>query len=100
MQHRHTCHRSAQVTLWDMDETRAGGPFPAILEHDIFINCIYLAHVCAAKVRPAHSSHQSIPPFLSAAELTGTHQPKCTSARKHTLTPAAVWLWWSMSAAT
>ncbi len=28
------------VTKWDMAETANGGPFPEILEHDIFINCI------------------------------------------------------------
>ncbi|MCP5037634.1 MAG: saccharopine dehydrogenase [Rhodobacteraceae bacterium] len=28
------------VTKWDMDETASGGPFPKILEHEIFLNCI------------------------------------------------------------
>jgi saccharopine dehydrogenase (NAD+, L-lysine-forming) len=28
------------VTKWDMDETASGGPFPEILDHDIFLNCI------------------------------------------------------------
>ena len=28
------------VTRWDMDETASGGPFPEILQHDIFLNCI------------------------------------------------------------
>ena len=28
------------VTKWDMAETAGGGPFPEILAHDIFINCI------------------------------------------------------------
>lgn len=28
------------VTRWDMAETAHGGPFPEILEHDLFINCI------------------------------------------------------------
>ncbi|WP_397541740.1 saccharopine dehydrogenase [Roseovarius salis] len=27
-------------TRWDIDETRHGGPFPEILAHDIFFNCI------------------------------------------------------------
>lgn len=30
----------AGVTRWDMAETAQGGPFPAILEHGIFLNCI------------------------------------------------------------
>lgn len=28
------------VTAWDMAETASGGPFPEILCHDIFLNCI------------------------------------------------------------
>lgn len=28
------------VTRWDMNETAHGGPFPEILDHDIFLNCI------------------------------------------------------------
>ena len=28
------------VTQWDMAETAQGGPFPDILEHELFINCI------------------------------------------------------------
>ena len=29
------------VTKWDMAETAGGGPFPEILEHDLFLNCIF-----------------------------------------------------------
>jgi saccharopine dehydrogenase (NAD+, L-lysine-forming) len=29
------------VTRWDMAETAHGGPFPEILAHDIFLNCIF-----------------------------------------------------------
>lgn len=28
------------VTKWDMAETASGGPFPEILDHEIFLNCI------------------------------------------------------------
>jgi saccharopine dehydrogenase (NAD+, L-lysine-forming) len=28
------------TTLWDMAETASGGPFPEVLEHNIFFNCI------------------------------------------------------------
>lgn len=28
------------VTKWDMAETASGGPFPQIMQHNIFINCI------------------------------------------------------------
>ncbi|OED48614.1 saccharopine dehydrogenase [Rhodobacteraceae bacterium (ex Bugula neritina AB1)] len=30
-----------QVTKWDMAETASGGPFPQILQHDLFLNCIF-----------------------------------------------------------
>ena len=29
------------TTKWDMNETASGGPFPQILEHDLFLNCIF-----------------------------------------------------------
>lgn len=29
------------TTRWDMQETAHGGPFPEILDHDIFLNCIF-----------------------------------------------------------
>ncbi|RYH01542.1 saccharopine dehydrogenase [Salipiger sp. IMCC34102] len=28
------------TTLWDVEETAHGGPFPEILSHDLFLNCI------------------------------------------------------------
>ena len=31
---------NVSVTPWDMAETAHGGPFPEILDHDIFLNCI------------------------------------------------------------
>jgi saccharopine dehydrogenase (NAD+, L-lysine forming) len=31
-----------QILKFDLDETKAGGPFKEIVESDIFINCIYL----------------------------------------------------------
>ncbi|MGV6804655.1 MAG: saccharopine dehydrogenase [Ruegeria sp.] len=32
---------SVDVTKWDMAETASGGPFPEILDHDLFLNCIF-----------------------------------------------------------
>ncbi|MDK3016784.1 saccharopine dehydrogenase [Pseudodonghicola flavimaris] len=29
------------VTKWDMAETASGGPFPEILDHELFLNCIF-----------------------------------------------------------
>lgn len=35
------CHAmGVATTKWDMDETASGGPFPEVLTHDIFLNCI------------------------------------------------------------
>ncbi len=34
------------VTKWDIAETRSGGPFPEILEHNIFLNCILASKGC------------------------------------------------------
>lgn len=30
-----------QTTKWDRKETASGGPFPEIIQHEIFINCIF-----------------------------------------------------------
>ena len=31
-----------ETTSWDLEETAQGGPFPEILEHDIFLNCVFV----------------------------------------------------------
>lgn len=46
-----------KIIKWDMAETKAGGPFPRILQAEIFVNCIYL--------------NQPIPPFFTPAMLDG-----------------------------
>ena len=33
-------HMGITVTKWDMAETASGGPFPEILQHNLFFNCI------------------------------------------------------------
>jgi saccharopine dehydrogenase (NAD+, L-lysine forming) len=35
-----------KTTLWDMAETASGGPFPQVLHHDIFLNCILARPGC------------------------------------------------------
>jgi saccharopine dehydrogenase (NAD+, L-lysine forming) len=35
-----------RVTKWDMAETAHGGPFPEVLAHDIFLNCILARPGC------------------------------------------------------
>ncbi|MEO1138510.1 MAG: saccharopine dehydrogenase [Pseudomonadota bacterium] len=30
-----------KTTKWDMAETASGGPFPQVLAHDVFLNCIF-----------------------------------------------------------
>ncbi|MGI9413401.1 MAG: saccharopine dehydrogenase [Hyphomicrobiales bacterium] len=44
------------VTEWDLEETAKGGPFPEILEHDIFVNCVLV--------------FSAVPPFITP-ELAG-----------------------------
>ncbi|KAK9454789.1 hypothetical protein V1511DRAFT_500972 [Dipodascopsis uninucleata] len=43
------------ILKWDMAETAKGGPFPEIVQSDIFINCIYLS--------------KKIPPFVTMETL-------------------------------
>lgn len=43
------------IIKWDMAETAKGGPFPEIVDADIFVNCIYLS--------------QPIPPFTNLEVL-------------------------------
>ncbi|CAO3633101.1 unnamed protein product [Cunninghamella blakesleeana] len=45
------------IIKWDMNETKDGGPFPQILQADIFVNCIYL--------------NQKIPPFITQELIDG-----------------------------
>ncbi|MGB0508215.1 MAG: saccharopine dehydrogenase, partial [Pikeienuella sp.] len=33
-------------TKWDMAETQSGGPFPEILEHELFVNCVLASPSC------------------------------------------------------
>ncbi|MGO4853935.1 saccharopine dehydrogenase [Phaeovulum sp. W22_SRMD_FR3] len=41
------------VTKWDMAETASGGPFPEVLAHDIFLNCILARPGCPVFVPAA-----------------------------------------------
>ncbi|ORZ18183.1 hypothetical protein BCR42DRAFT_413307 [Absidia repens] len=45
------------IIKWDINETKAGGPFPEIIKADIFVNCIYL--------------NQKIPPFITQELIDG-----------------------------
>ncbi|MBM4281828.1 MAG: saccharopine dehydrogenase, partial [Deltaproteobacteria bacterium] len=47
----------AAVTAWDLDETKGGGPFAALLEHALFVNAVLLSG--------------AMPPFLTRAMLAG-----------------------------
>lgn len=40
------------VTRWDMAETAHGGPFPQVLAHDLFLNCILARPGCPVFVPP------------------------------------------------
>jgi len=45
-----------EVTKWDLEETKKGGPFPELLDHDIVVNCIFLS--------------SPIPPFITKELIT------------------------------
>ncbi|KAK4516481.1 pre-mRNA-splicing factor rse1 [Mucor velutinosus] len=45
------------IIKWDINETKKGGPFPEIVQSDIFVNCIYL--------------NQKIPPFITQELIDG-----------------------------
>lgn len=47
-------------TRWDIAETASGGPFPEVLEHDIFLNCIFAS--------------PGTPVFVSASATTATRK--------------------------
>lgn len=49
-----------EVTGWDIEETRAGGPFHDILNFDVLINCVFIA--------------KKIPPFITMNELKQERQ--------------------------
>ena len=38
------------ITRWDMAETASGGPFPEVLDHELFLNCILARPGCAVFV--------------------------------------------------
>lgn len=41
------CHRlDVPVTGWDLAETASGGPFPQVLAHEVFLNCILARPGC------------------------------------------------------
>ncbi|KAI9344274.1 hypothetical protein BDR26DRAFT_835716 [Obelidium mucronatum] len=55
---RHVSIPEENIIKWDLAETKAGGPFPQILDADIFVNCIYLS--------------VPIPPFVTSEMVKNT----------------------------
>jgi len=49
-----------ELTLWNSQETKAGGPFPEILDQDILVNCVYL---------PSSGTTRTVAPFVDASLL-------------------------------
>jgi saccharopine dehydrogenase (NAD+, L-lysine-forming) len=45
-----------RTTHWDLPETAHGGPFPEVLAHEVFLNCILAAPGCPVFV-PASATH-------------------------------------------
>jgi saccharopine dehydrogenase (NAD+, L-lysine-forming) len=67
------------IVQWDMNETKNGGPFPEILDADIFVNCIYLS--------------KPIPPFITkdmlsqSRKLTVLVDVSCDTSNPHKPVP-------------
>lgn len=57
-------------TKWDLAETKSGGPFPEILQHDIFVNCVLASPSCPVFV-PADA------PALADRRLTAIADVSC-----------------------
>lgn len=57
------------VTKWDMAETASGGPFPQILEHDLFLNCIF--------ARPGTPVFVPVEALTAARKLTAIGDVAC-----------------------
>lgn len=55
----------SQISAWDQEETKAGGPFKEILDHDVLVNCVLL--------------QGNIAPFLHRDMLEGTHKLRIIS---------------------
>lgn len=49
-----------EVSAWDIQETRHGGPFPELLEHDLFLNCIV--------------AEEGVPQFVPASAISAPRQ--------------------------
>lgn len=48
----------AEVTSWDLKETKSGGPFDEILAHDIFLNCVFV--------------EKAMPPFIDRQTIAAS----------------------------
>jgi saccharopine dehydrogenase (NAD+, L-lysine forming) len=46
------------VTKWDLAETASGGPFPEVLQHDLFFNCILARPGCPVFVPASAATDQ------------------------------------------
>lgn len=49
---------NVHVTKWDLAETASGGPFPEILQHEIFLNCILARPGCPVFVHASAKTDQ------------------------------------------
>lgn len=49
----------SSIAEWDLEETKAGGPFDEILNNDILVNCILLTEVWLIKCNSKKHSHKN-----------------------------------------
>jgi len=67
----------ADITRWDLDETAAGGPFDAILAHELFVNCVLLG------VR--------IPPFVTREQIASAEHRALRVVADVSCDPTSPW---------
>lgn len=66
----------SNIVRWDIEETKDGGPFPAILDVDVFVNCIYLSKV-KTQALSRFNTIKRIPPFITEAMLAKEERYLC-----------------------
>ncbi|MEO1483598.1 MAG: saccharopine dehydrogenase [Myxococcota bacterium] len=66
-----------KVTRWDKRDTVGGGPFDVILEHELFVNCVYLA--------------DPIPPFVGREQLARVRERALSVIADVSCDPTSPW---------
>ncbi|MEM6533845.1 MAG: saccharopine dehydrogenase [Myxococcota bacterium] len=66
-----------RVTCWDKQDTESGGPFAEILDHELFVNCVFLG--------------AQIPPFITREQLDGAPNRALSVVADVSCDPTSPW---------